>query len=182
MPNEPIFPAENALAFTELIRRTVAVQLYKTLGGGWNLKDSDWAGSQSQRADQNALARAAANPYRPRCLAQFIRLLDAMIAALVIGCAISRKFFFRVKFEVDLVRPVISWDVLSIVPGYEFTNWFVREDVSVAHSQPDRPNDARQVFFIPGGKDTTPRRLRQNLHIMGAAPFGGANVVVLPSA
>jgi hypothetical protein len=103
VPNERISPAENALAFTELIRRTVAVQLYKTLGGGWNLKDSDWAGSQSQRADQNALARAAANPYRPRCLGQFIRLLDAMIAAFVIGGTISRKFSFGAKFEVNLV-------------------------------------------------------------------------------
>ena len=103
-----------------------------------------------------------------------------MIAAFVIGGAISRKFSFRAKFEVNLVRPVISWDVLSIVPGYGFTNWFVSEDVSVAHGQPYRPYDARQVFFIPGGKDTTPRRFRQNLHIMGAAPFGGANVVVLP--
>ena len=39
-----LYPAENALAFTELNRRTVIVQLYKALGGGWNLKDPDWAG------------------------------------------------------------------------------------------------------------------------------------------
>jgi multidrug efflux system outer membrane protein len=30
---------ENALAFTELNRHTVIVQLYKALGGGWNLAD-----------------------------------------------------------------------------------------------------------------------------------------------
>ena len=42
-----LYPAENALAFTELNRRTVVVQLYKALGGGWNLKDPDWAGPSS---------------------------------------------------------------------------------------------------------------------------------------
>jgi multidrug efflux system outer membrane protein len=42
-----LFPAENALAATELNRRTVIVQLYKALGGGWNLKDPDWAGPTS---------------------------------------------------------------------------------------------------------------------------------------
>jgi multidrug efflux system outer membrane protein len=39
-----LFPAENTLAETELNRRVVIVQLYKALGGGWNLKDPDWAG------------------------------------------------------------------------------------------------------------------------------------------
>jgi len=39
-----LYPAENALAFTELNRRTVIVQLYKALGGGWNLKDTEWRG------------------------------------------------------------------------------------------------------------------------------------------
>jgi multidrug efflux system outer membrane protein len=39
-----LYPAENALAATELNRRTVIVQLYKALGGGWNLKDPDWSG------------------------------------------------------------------------------------------------------------------------------------------
>jgi multidrug efflux system outer membrane protein len=42
-----LYPAQNALAFTELNRRTVVVQLYKALGGGWNLKDPDWAGPHS---------------------------------------------------------------------------------------------------------------------------------------
>jgi outer membrane protein, multidrug efflux system len=39
-----LFPAQNSLALTELNRRTVIVQLYKALGGGWNLKDPDWSG------------------------------------------------------------------------------------------------------------------------------------------
>jgi multidrug efflux system outer membrane protein len=42
-----LYPAENALAFTELNRRTVIVQLYKALGGGWNLNDPDWVGPKS---------------------------------------------------------------------------------------------------------------------------------------
>jgi multidrug efflux system outer membrane protein len=40
-----LFPAENALAQTELSRRTVIVQLYKALGGGWNLTDPQWTGA-----------------------------------------------------------------------------------------------------------------------------------------
>jgi multidrug efflux system outer membrane protein len=42
-----LYPAENALAFTELNRRTVIVQLYKALGGGWNLDDPSWVGPKS---------------------------------------------------------------------------------------------------------------------------------------
>jgi multidrug efflux system outer membrane protein len=41
---QQLFPAENALATTELNRRIIIVQLYKALGGGWNLKDPDWSG------------------------------------------------------------------------------------------------------------------------------------------
>jgi multidrug efflux system outer membrane protein len=41
---QQLFPAEISLAATELNRRTVIVQLYKALGGGWNLKDPEWAG------------------------------------------------------------------------------------------------------------------------------------------
>jgi multidrug efflux system outer membrane protein len=41
-----LYPAENALAITELNRRTVIVQLYKALGGGWNLSDPQWMGPQ----------------------------------------------------------------------------------------------------------------------------------------
>jgi outer membrane protein, multidrug efflux system len=39
-----LFPAEDALALTELNRRTVIVQLYKALGGGWNLDNPSFAG------------------------------------------------------------------------------------------------------------------------------------------
>src|SRR5437762_2144504 len=42
-----LYTAENALAFIELNRRAVVVQLFKALGGGWNLKDPDWVGPQS---------------------------------------------------------------------------------------------------------------------------------------
>jgi multidrug efflux system outer membrane protein len=42
-----LYPAENALAFTELNRRVVIVLLYKALGGGWNLKDPEWVGPKS---------------------------------------------------------------------------------------------------------------------------------------
>lgn len=42
-----LYPAQNALAVTELNRRTVIVQLYKALGGGWNLKDPEWVGPPS---------------------------------------------------------------------------------------------------------------------------------------
>jgi multidrug efflux system outer membrane protein len=45
---QQLFPAEISLAQTELNRRTVIVQLYKALGGGWNLKDPDWVGPKSQ--------------------------------------------------------------------------------------------------------------------------------------
>jgi multidrug efflux system outer membrane protein len=45
---QQLFPAEISLAVTELNRRIVLVQLYKALGGGWNLKNPDWAGPRSQ--------------------------------------------------------------------------------------------------------------------------------------
>jgi multidrug efflux system outer membrane protein len=37
-----LFPAQLALAETEINRRVVIVQLYKALGGGWNLADAKW--------------------------------------------------------------------------------------------------------------------------------------------
>jgi multidrug efflux system outer membrane protein len=37
-----LYPAELALADTEVSRRLVIVQLYKALGGGWNLSDPQW--------------------------------------------------------------------------------------------------------------------------------------------
>ena len=37
-----LFPAQLALAETEINRRVVIVQLYKALGGGWHLTDAQW--------------------------------------------------------------------------------------------------------------------------------------------
>ena len=37
-----LYPARLALAETEINRRLVIVQLYKALGGGWNLTDAQW--------------------------------------------------------------------------------------------------------------------------------------------
>ena len=45
-----MYPAEVALAMTELNRRLVIVQLYQALGGGWNLKDAEWSGPQAAGA------------------------------------------------------------------------------------------------------------------------------------
>jgi multidrug efflux system outer membrane protein len=45
-----LFPAETALAMTETNRRTVIVQLYRALGGGWNLTDPQWIGNQPPTA------------------------------------------------------------------------------------------------------------------------------------
>ena len=39
---QQLFPAENALAVTEMNRRAVVVQLYKSLGGGWKLSNAQW--------------------------------------------------------------------------------------------------------------------------------------------
>jgi multidrug efflux system outer membrane protein len=44
---QQLYPAENALALTELNRRIVIVQLYQALGGGWNLKNAEWSGQQA---------------------------------------------------------------------------------------------------------------------------------------
>ena len=37
-----LYPAQLALAETEVNRRLVVVQLYKALGGGWRLTDLQW--------------------------------------------------------------------------------------------------------------------------------------------
>jgi multidrug efflux system outer membrane protein len=37
-----LYPAQLALADTEVSRRLVLVQLYRALGGGWNLSDAEW--------------------------------------------------------------------------------------------------------------------------------------------
>lgn len=55
-----LYPEETSLAQTELNRRVVVVQLYKALGGGWNLKDSDW---QSMTVTQSPpVAAPKSNP------------------------------------------------------------------------------------------------------------------------
>jgi multidrug efflux system outer membrane protein len=47
---QQLFPAENTLSRIEAGRRLAVVQLYKALGGGWSLKDSEWSG-MSTRVD-----------------------------------------------------------------------------------------------------------------------------------
>jgi multidrug efflux system outer membrane protein len=42
-----LYPAQLALAQTEVDRRLVVVQLYKALGGGWNLTDAQWVTANS---------------------------------------------------------------------------------------------------------------------------------------
>jgi multidrug efflux system outer membrane protein len=42
-----LYPAQVALAQTEINRRLVIVQLYKALGGGWNLTDAQWVTANS---------------------------------------------------------------------------------------------------------------------------------------
>ena len=39
-----LFPAENQLAQVRANRLNTYVQLYKVLGGGWNLTDAQWSG------------------------------------------------------------------------------------------------------------------------------------------
>lgn len=41
---QQLFPAENTLSRIEAARRLAVIQLYKALGGGWSLKDSEWSG------------------------------------------------------------------------------------------------------------------------------------------
>ena len=45
-----LFPAQSNLAQTQLNQRLVIVQLYKVLGGGWNLQDPQWMGPQAPAA------------------------------------------------------------------------------------------------------------------------------------
>jgi outer membrane protein, multidrug efflux system len=42
-----LFPAQLTLAETEINRRVVIIQLYKALGGGWNLADARWIADNS---------------------------------------------------------------------------------------------------------------------------------------
>jgi multidrug efflux system outer membrane protein len=45
---QQLFPAENALSRSEAGWRLAIVQLYKALGGGWSLTDSEWSGASAQ--------------------------------------------------------------------------------------------------------------------------------------
>jgi multidrug efflux system outer membrane protein len=45
---QQLYPAENALSQIEASRRLAVVNLYKALGGGWSLKDSEWSGGNAQ--------------------------------------------------------------------------------------------------------------------------------------
>jgi multidrug efflux system outer membrane protein len=45
---QQLFPAENTLSRIEAARRLAVIQLYKALGGGWSLKDSQWLGASAQ--------------------------------------------------------------------------------------------------------------------------------------
>lgn len=41
---QQLYPSEDALAQTQRDQLVAVVNLYKALGGGWNLKDADWTG------------------------------------------------------------------------------------------------------------------------------------------
>ncbi len=43
-----LYPARLSLVQTEVSRRLVVVQLYKALGGGWNLNDAQWMAAETQ--------------------------------------------------------------------------------------------------------------------------------------
>ncbi|MGA2751822.1 MAG: efflux transporter outer membrane subunit [Verrucomicrobiota bacterium] len=45
---QQLYPAENTLSRIEAARRLTIVQLYKALGGGWSLKDSEWSGMSTR--------------------------------------------------------------------------------------------------------------------------------------
>jgi multidrug efflux system outer membrane protein len=49
---EQLYPRELSLAQTELNQRLVIVQLYKALGGGWNLTDEQWTAASTQAGTQ----------------------------------------------------------------------------------------------------------------------------------
>jgi outer membrane protein, multidrug efflux system len=48
-----LYSAQLALDQTEINRRLVIVQLYKALGGGWNLTDAQWTAANSSPGTQN---------------------------------------------------------------------------------------------------------------------------------
>jgi outer membrane protein TolC len=46
---QQLFPAEILLAQARYNRLATLVQLYRTLGGGWQLADPQWSGTQEAR-------------------------------------------------------------------------------------------------------------------------------------
>jgi multidrug efflux system outer membrane protein len=51
---QQLFPAENTLSRIEAARRLAVIQLYKALGGGWSLKDSEWSGASAQTSSSRS--------------------------------------------------------------------------------------------------------------------------------
>jgi multidrug efflux system outer membrane protein len=49
---QQLFPAENTLSRLEVARRLAVIQLYKSLGGGWSLKDNEWTGASTEVSSQ----------------------------------------------------------------------------------------------------------------------------------
>jgi len=47
---QQLFPAENSLALARFSRLASLVQLYKALGGGWKLSNSEWLGPEGHQA------------------------------------------------------------------------------------------------------------------------------------
>ncbi len=56
---QQLFPAENALSQIETAQRLVVVQLYKALGGGWNVEDSQWTAAGEQPAPPQSRIKPA---------------------------------------------------------------------------------------------------------------------------
>ncbi|PWU11942.1 MAG: RND transporter [Verrucomicrobia bacterium] len=50
---QQLFPAENTLSHIEAGRRLAIVQLYKALGGGWSLHDSEWSSASNGSAPRD---------------------------------------------------------------------------------------------------------------------------------
>jgi multidrug efflux system outer membrane protein len=48
-----LYSSQLAISQTEINRRLIIVQLYRALGGGWNLTDAQWMAANSQPATQN---------------------------------------------------------------------------------------------------------------------------------
>jgi multidrug efflux system outer membrane protein len=57
-----LYPEQNSLAQTELNRRVVIVQLYRALGGGWNLTDADWQNITVTPAAPTGPSKPPTNP------------------------------------------------------------------------------------------------------------------------